>query len=103
MKTFKEYLPERFEIIWFQYPEKKGKHEAWIKFKNQVKTVQDWLDIQKALQNYIKDMERIRKAGHPDRRWQYGSTWFNHYWRDYVDYKPPESTDPWDDVVPGDE
>jgi len=79
----------RFEKIWKDYPEKKGKDKAWIKYRNQVKTDQDWENIQKALINYKADMEGIRNNGHPDRAWQYGSTWFNNDWRDYVNYEPP--------------
>ncbi|MCH7628475.1 MAG: hypothetical protein IH997_07125, partial [Proteobacteria bacterium] len=79
----------RFEKIWSNYPEKKGKEAAWIKFKNQVKTDADWEDIQKALINYKADVESIRNNGHSGRAWQNGSTWFNNNWRDYVNYKPP--------------
>lgn len=79
-----------FEAIWGKYPRKLKKHEAGLKFKKQVLTEQDWLDIQQALKNYIHDTERIRANGHPDREWQHGSTWFNHVWRDYVGLSPPE-------------
>lgn len=80
---------EEFEDIWQRYPQKLGKEKAFLKYKNQVKTEQDWIDIQTALVNYVADVERIRVNGQPDLRWQYGSTWFNHNWRDYVNYKPP--------------
>lgn len=84
-----DLILDRFEKIWSNYPEKKGKDAAWIKFKNQVKNDADWEDIQKALINYKADVESIRNDGHPDRAWQNGSTWFNNNWRDYVNYKPP--------------
>lgn len=93
MITSDEQRANRFASIWSKYPEKKGKHQAWLKFKKQVVTDQDWLDILRALENYKNDMARIRANGHPDRRWQNGATWFNHNWKDYIEYKPPESTE----------
>lgn len=77
-----------FEKIWSQYPEKKGKEEAWVKFKAQVKSEKDLDDINVALGNYKEDMDRVRKT-HPERAWQNGSTWFNNRWRDYINYEPP--------------
>lgn len=82
-------LRESFEDIWGRYPEKKGKEKAWIKFKNQVNTAEAWDNINLALHNYIADVKGIRANGQPDLQWQYGSTWFNQNWRDYVDYKGP--------------
>jgi len=84
----------RFEIIWGEYPRKLKKHEAKLKFKKQVQTEQDWLDIQEALKNYIIDTEHIRANGHPDREWQHGSTWFNHVWRDYIQIEPQKLRGP---------
>ncbi len=84
MKTWKL----NFENVWSEYPEKKGKHAAWLSFKNQVKTVEALLNISKALVNYKKDMAHIRKT-HPERPWLHGSTWFNHRWEDFIDYNPP--------------
>ena len=77
-----------FENIWKCYPEKKGKHAAWLSFKTQVWTVDAVININKALKNYIADMARVRES-HPDRAWLHGSTWFNKRWEDYIDYKPP--------------
>lgn len=84
MKTWKL----NFENIWAEYPEKKGKHAAWLSFKNQVKTTQALLNISKALANYKDDMARIR-MDHPERPWLHGSTWFNRRWEDFIDYKAP--------------
>jgi hypothetical protein len=77
-----------FDNLWACYPEKKGKHDAWLKFKTQVKTVEALLNITNALRNYIADMERVRKD-HPERPWLHGSTWFNHRWEDFIDYQAP--------------
>jgi len=80
---------ERFEQIWKDYPSKKGKHKAWIKFRNQVITEKDLGDIQKALVNYIADVGRIRESTQPDLQYQNGSTWFHENWRDYVEMEKP--------------
>ena len=81
-----------FEILWEIYPEKKGKEKAWLKFKAQIKTPHDWENIDRALRNYKREVKRSREYGHPDLNWQHGSTWFNHSWKDYVDYQPPAKT-----------
>lgn len=77
-----------FEIVWDLYPEKKGKHAAWLSFKNQVKGNAAFLNITKALKNYMADMAHVREQ-HPERPWLHGSTWFNHRWEDFIDYKAP--------------
>ena len=77
-----------FDLIWDDYPEKKGKHAAWLSFKNQVKTHNDLVEIGVALRNYKADMALVR-AAHPERPWLHGSTWFNHRWEDFIDYQAP--------------
>lgn len=77
-----------FEKTWSEYPEKKGKDEAWIKFCNQVETLEDVENFRRALVNYKKDMVRVRKTV-PDRQWLHGSTFFFRRWKDFLDYKPP--------------
>jgi len=77
-----------FEAIWERYPEKKGKHKAKNHFNAQVKTMEDYDNICKALDNYMIDVAHIRSSIHPSRPWQHGGTWFNHYWEDYIDYTP---------------
>lgn len=81
-------VESKFDIVWAEYPEKKGKHDAWLKFKNQVKTPQDFTNICVALQNYKADMAKVRQV-HPERPWLHGSTWFNHRWEDFIDYQAP--------------
>lgn len=66
-----------FESIWLKYPKRDGKKDAMRHFKASVKTEQDWNDINKALQNYIKS-EPVQKGFIKN-----GSTWFNN-WRDWV-------------------
>lgn len=84
---------EKFEKIWKEYPHKRGKEKAWLKFKKQVVTEEDWVNIQTALTNYIAEVEHKRKNGHSDLDWQHGSTWFNNNWRDYVKMEVPAVSD----------
>ena len=79
---------DAFEQIWISYPRKKGKERARKSFKAQVKTEQDWADINTALDNYIAE---IKRRGIEEQYIKMGSTWFNEYWRDDVDYKPIET------------
>lgn len=77
-----------FEVVWAEYPEKKGKHDAWLKFKAQVKTPENLANIHKALENYKADMVKVREK-HPERPWLHGGTWFNHRWEDFIGYQAP--------------
>ena len=67
-----------FESLWKRYPSPIGKKAAIRHFEASVKTPQDYVDINKALDNYVISA-RVRKGFI-----QNGSTWFNN-WRDYVD------------------
>lgn len=69
-----------FETLWGRYPNKDGKTAAVRHYKTSVKTFQDWLDIQRALENYLRS-ERVRKGFIKN-----GSTWFNN-WRDWIAFE----------------
>lgn len=66
-----------FENIWNQYPRKDGRKQAEQHFKVSVKTEQAYIDIQKALANYLKS-DNVKKGFIKN-----GSTWFNN-WQDWV-------------------
>lgn len=68
---------ERFELIWQNYPNKDGRKAAEKHFRASVKSEQDWMDIQRALENYLGS-ERVVKGFIKN-----GSTWFNN-WRDWA-------------------
>lgn len=68
-----------FESIWARYPNKDGKKSAFVHFEASVKTDQDWKDINKALDNYLRS-ERVAKGFVKN-----GSTWFNN-WKDWVNF-----------------
>ena len=76
-KISKTHYP--FNKIWAKYPNKVGMKAAEKHFNASVKTDQDWVDINKALDNYLKS-ERIAKGYIQD-----GSRFFNN-WRDWIDY-----------------
>lgn len=67
-----------FESIWQRYPRKVGKQDAIRFFKKSVSTPSDWLEINKALDNYCKS-DRVAKGFIQD-----GSRWFRN-WRDWAE------------------
>lgn len=71
-----------FDLSWKKYPRPLGKKQAERHYKASVKTAKDFLDIQNALDNFMRLM---RKEDRPMDKIPYGSTWFNN-WRDYVNY-----------------
>jgi len=83
---------KNFDLLWETLPNemKKGKEKAFLKFKSQVKSSEDWINIQTALVNYIADVKSIQANGHPDRQFQNGATWFNHNWKDYINLEVKE-------------
>ncbi len=74
----KEEDKDGFCILWSRFPNPVGKKEALRHYQASVKTDLDYLDITKALNNYLQS-EKVQKGFI-----QNGSTWFNN-WRDYVD------------------
>lgn len=72
-----------FEFVWKAYPNKDGRKEAERHFHATVKTEADWIEINRALENYVKHLrnETWKKPKN-------GSTWFNN-WRDWVNWKDP--------------
>lgn len=76
-KVKNKNIVERFEKIWSKYPVKDGKKAALNHFKASVKTEEDWLAINGALEHYLSML-----ATEEWRRPKNGSTWFNN-WRDW--------------------
>jgi hypothetical protein len=77
----KEKAVGNFGLLWEKYPAKDGRKDAERHFNASVKNAQDWLDIQKALANYLGHL-KIETWKNPKN----GSTWFNN-WRDWINYK----------------
>ncbi len=69
----------QFEKVWSKYPKPTGKKAAERHFKASVKTTQDFIDINKALENYLKSADVLRGFVFK------GATFFNN-WRDYINY-----------------
>ena len=78
---------KEFEKLWKKYPRKKGKDRAYVHFTTQVRTPEDLININKAMNNYIAEIKRMKTE---EQHVKHGSTWFNHNWKDDIDYKPPE-------------
>jgi hypothetical protein len=74
----KEGLLRGFEDIWKRYPSQVGRKMALKHFQESVITDKDMVDINTALDNYLKS-ERVLKG-----YIQNGSTWFNN-WRDWIE------------------
>ena len=72
-----------FEKIWQSYPKREGRKDAEKHFRSTVKTVQDYLDIQNALEKYKRKLHFEKTEF---KFIKMGSTWFNN-WRDYIDYR----------------
>lgn len=79
-----KFIPDqpktKFEEIWSRYPKKVGRKQAERHFKASVKTDQDWVNINQALDNYIK-CKRVKDGFVQD-----GSRWFNN-WLDWIEHK----------------
>lgn len=69
-----------FDLLWARYPSKTNSKAARRHYAASVKVMADFLDIQKALENYLRS-ERVQKGFI-----QNGSTWFNN-WRDWINYE----------------
>lgn len=80
----KQHNSFNFNKIWEKYPNRVGKKQAEKHFISSVKTLEDFGNIQKALDNYLKS-DRVANG-----YIQNGSTWFNN-WQDWVVYRDPRA------------
>ena len=70
-----------FEPLWARYPDKSGKKPAFGHFKVTIKTDEDYSNIKKALDNYLRSGRVLN--GYV----MNGKTWFND-WQAWVDPTP---------------
>jgi hypothetical protein len=82
-KIRKDKIRKGFDDLWERYPNKDGRVTAESKYYGSVKTEDDLILINKALDNYLAS-EKVAKGFIKN-----GSTWF-HNWRDWID--DPTST-----------
>src|SRR5699024_10466849 len=82
-KPNKSVLSERFDTLWKQYPNKKGKPKAFTAYKKAIKEGTTDDEILKGIENYKKEIELKRT----DKQYiAHGSTWFNQKrWLDEYD------------------
>ena len=79
-------LKERFNVIWKDYPNKKGKSKAFTSYKRAVKEGTTDEEIKKGLFNYRKEIDI---KGTQKQFIKHGSTWFNNKgWEDDYDHTP---------------
>lgn len=78
-----------FELCWQVYPRKEGKHEAWLRFRSQVKDDREAQALMAAIRRYA---EHCRKSGTEKEFIMMGKVFFNHRWRDWVSENPRAET-----------
>jgi hypothetical protein len=77
------YLTDaQFDELWELYPKKLGKDKAKEKAVDQIKNEDDYNNCVKAIGNYSASVK-----GRELQYVQYGSTFFNKNWKDWVNYK----------------
>ena len=81
-------IEELFERLWKKYPEKKGKGQVSKKSKERLLDI-GYEQFERAINRYKEDLKENEW-----RKPQYGSTFFNTGYEDYLDknYQPPERT-----------
>lgn len=87
-KEKEKEIEELFERLWKKYPEKKGKGQVSKKSKERLLDI-GYEQFERAIKRYKEDLKENEW-----RKPQYGSTFFNTGYEDYLDknYQPPERT-----------
>lgn len=80
-------IESEFEILWFKYPRRDGRKEAYKHFRASVTNQAQLAAITKALQNYIQHLSISKTDAKYIKK---GSTWFNN-WNDWENYEEPVS------------
>jgi hypothetical protein len=71
-----------FDLVWSEYPRKRGREKALTHFNAQIKSRADFAALQSAIRNYRRETELLATE---EQFVLHGSTFFNARWRDYVD------------------
>ena len=88
-KPSEKELKERFEMIWKEYPNKKGKVKAFRSYKSAIKKGVEDIDILKGIGLYKKHLEKNEWLSPAN-----GSTWFNqNRWEDEYEIDLERSED----------
>ena len=84
------YLSQQFEKFWANYPLKKSKQNAWIKFQSLQPTEELLARIFTALEEQIAFYNQIKSQGQWIPDWKYPANWLaQHCWEDEIN---PNST-----------
>lgn len=75
-----------FDSVWILYPKKIGKKEAFGYFNTTIKNEEDFSNIKKAMDNYIKYLKNNQM---PAKYIKSGCNWFD-AWEDWIEYVEPE-------------
>jgi len=89
LRNLASAFASEFDILWSDYPNKKGKTKAKAKF---IKARKDGIEldiIADGLTRYKSYVASQRKGGFADLKWQDGSTWFNEGWVDEYEVEAP--------------
>ena len=87
------YIEDFFKSVWSLYPNKKG--VAAVSKKNKVELYGLGLEkVTNCINAYKKDVEAQRKNGFKDLKYQYGSTFFNGGYEDFINTEADKPTRP---------
>lgn len=76
-----------FEKIWAEYPKKTaGKQSAMKYMARSIKTDKDYEELQKAVRNYARLVKKEKR----EQQYIKGASFFNDFWRDFIDLEFPE-------------
>lgn len=75
---------EAFERLWKKYPNKRGKGSVSEKKKRDILAVGED-QMERCIERYIEEHERLREEGRFCPEWKQGSTFFNSGYIDYLD------------------
>ena len=79
---------EEFEMLWEQYPNKKGKDKAQSEYIKARENGTSYEEVEKGIQNYIKE---IKVKGTQKSYIKHGATWFrNKCWQDEYHTQPDQ-------------
>lgn len=82
-KTKEKELQNRFDILWQEYPNKKGKSKAYTAYKKAIKEKTTDSEILTGIKNYKKELAKKKTE---KEYIAHGSTWFNQRrWEDDYD------------------
>lgn len=87
-RNSKEMCNINFEELWKLYPNRKGKGQ--VKDSKKIEVYKIGEEFKRCISRYVVDVEKRRKEGFKDLKYQNGSTFFNSGYVDYLDANQTE-------------